>query len=211
MAKTQPSPLSALAVLLAVSALLPTPELAAQVGRTWGVTGGAVSARQIWSGAVETDYLTGIMVGVFTDVPIPVPGLSVRAELLYAQRGTLVSDPQAEGISDGRVRSHYLTFPLLLKVGYSIGPVSAYLVAGPTFEQILSTSTDGGVGEVLTEERQTVFNVSAGGGIGLELPRDLVAGFEIRITEGLTDSYAGDFVTMRNRSLEGLVRLGIPI
>jgi len=210
MTKVQPSPLSALAVLLAVGALLPTPELSAQVRGIWGVTGGGVSARQIWSGAAEADYLSGILVGIFTDVSIPLPGLSVRAEFLYTQRGTLVSDPQAEGISDGRVRSHYLTFPLLLKLGYSIGPVSAYLVAGPTFEQILSTSTDGDVGEVLTEERQTVFNVSAGGGIGLELPRDLVAGFEIRITEGLSDSYGGDFVTVRNRSLEMLVRLGRP-
>jgi hypothetical protein len=169
-----------------------------------------VSARQIWSGAVETDYLTGILMGVFADVDVPLPGLSVRAELLYTQRGTLVSDPQAEGFSDGRLRSHYLSFPLHVKVGYSIGPVSAYLFAGPTFEQLLSTSTDGGVGEVLTEERQTVVNVSAGGGIGVHLPRDLVAGFELRITEGLGDSYAGDFVTMRNRSVEVLARLGTP-
>lgn len=210
MTDPQRSPTSILALLLAVSALLPTPELSAQVDRTWGVTGGAVSARQIWSGAVETDYLTGILVGVFADVPIPVPGLSVRWELLYTQRGTLVSDPQAEGLSDARLRSHYLSLPLHLKVGHSLGPVSAYLFAGPTFEQLLSTSTEGGVGDVLREERQTVINVSAGGGIGLGLPRDLLAGFEVRITEGLGDSYAGDFVTMRNRSLEVLVRLGRP-
>ncbi len=210
MIRIQPSPLYALTLLLTASALFLAQELSGQVGRTWGVTAGRVSARQIWSGAAEADYLTGILVGVFADVPIPVPGLSVRWELLYTQRGTLVSDPQAEGISDARLRSHYVSLPLHLKVGHSLGPVSAYLFAGPTFEQLLSTSTDGGVGDVLREERQTVINVSAGGGIGLGLPRDLVAGLELRITEGLGDSYAGDFVTMRNRSLEVLVRLGIP-
>lgn len=210
MTKIQPSPLSALALLVAVSTLLPNPELSGQVSGTWGVTAGRVSARQIWSGAAETDYLTGILAGVFADVHIPVPGLSVRWELLYTQRGTLVSDPQAQGLSDARLRSHYLSLPLHLKVGHSLAPVSAYLFAGPTFEQLLSTSTDGGVGEVLREERQTVVNVSAGGGIGLQLPRSLIAGFELRITEGLGDSYAGDFVTMRNRSLEVLVRLGRP-
>jgi hypothetical protein len=210
MTETRHSHLSAVVVLLAVGALLPTPELSAQVTRTWGVTAGRVSARQIWSGADDTDYLTGILVGVFTDVHVPLPGLSVRAELLYTQRGTLVSDPQAEGLPEGRLRSHYMSVPLHLKAGYSIGPVSAYLFGGPTFEQLLSTSTDGGVGEVLREERQTVVNVSAGGGIGVQLPRDLVAGFELRVTEGLGDSYAGDFITMRNRSVEVLARLGTP-
>ena len=66
------------------------------------------------------------------------------------------------------------------------------------------------MGEVLREERQTVVNVAGGGGIGVQLPRALVAGFELRITEGLGDSYVGDFITMRNRSVEVLARLGIP-
>jgi hypothetical protein len=196
-------------LLLVATALLPASDLSGQTSRTWGITAGQVSARQIWSGPAETDYRTGIVVGAFLDVGIPIPGLSVRSELLYAQRGTLASDPQGEGFPEGRVRSHCLTFPLHLKASHSIGPLSAYLTGGPTFEQIISTTTDGEVGSVITEERPTVVNVSIGGGVAVRLPRSLVADVEVRLTEALGDAYAGRFVTMRSRSVEVLGRLGV--
>jgi hypothetical protein len=66
-----------------------------------------------------------------------------------------------------------------------------------------------GLESVILEERGVVVSATVGGGIGARLTDEYRAELEIRLTEGIGDAYQGHFITMRNRSIEALVRVGI--
>ena len=60
-------------------------------------------------------------------------------------------------------------------------------------------------------KKAVVFGVGVGGGVGAWLTPRLFGGVDLRLTEGLSDAYAGSFTDARNRSLEARVYVGVPI
>lgn len=198
-----------LGVAVTILAGLAPRNLTAQTPYTVGGVAGWVSSRQIWSGPAETDYLEGFLVGAFAEVKTPIALLSVRAEGHYVQRGTVVLREGSELDYDGVVRGHYLSAPIHLKVGRSLGPLSLSLLAGPTFEVLLHSRLSSGLESVILEEQGMVISATVGAGVGLQLTDERRVELKIRLTEGIGDAYQGHFVTMRNRSIEALLRVGV--
>ena len=198
--------------LLVAHAFFWLPPASGQVGRTVGFHLGQVRSHQIWSGSISTETANGFSLGVNVDVPTPVPFLSIRAELGYVGRGSVVwdevSDP--ERLAAANVRSHYLSIPIQGKVRFGLGPLSAFLFAGPTLDQLLETQCTQAFCQVLSEERPTVLSVGIGSGVSIDFRDRFRGDFEVRVTEGITDAYVATSSGIRYRSLEFLMRACIP-
>jgi hypothetical protein len=180
--------------------------------RGWyGLSAGQASSRQLWSGAFSTDRVSGVTVGAFADVQTPVSSLSVRAEVAYVRKGTTVQDEVSVEPGPSRVESDYLGFPVHVKATIRLGRLAGYVFGGPTIEQLLRTRCRSDACVALGEEKPTVMSVGVGCGIGLELTDGLRSEFEVRLTEGLSESYVGVAGGVRNRSVEFLGRLGLPL
>jgi hypothetical protein len=50
-----------------------------------------------------------------------------------------------------------------------------------------------------------------GAGIGVPVGDRVRPEIEVRMVRGLGDAYSGDFITVRNRSLEVVGRVGLPL
>ena len=198
---------TALAVpLLATWCVSARPALAQNVDRLTGVVAGLAESEQIWSPSVETDRRSGFVIGAFVDVRTPVTALRVRAEGAVARRGGLVLSDFRGGALDGEVQSDYLTFQLHAKVGGSVGPVHVFAAAGPGVDYLLQSREDAVLAQVLIEEHAAVMTAAAGVGVGVRAGT-FAAEVEGRWVRGLTDAYRGSSVTVRNRSVEWVVRV----
>ena len=200
-------------LLLLILALCLPQWLLAQTEATAGIVAGVTSSRQIWSGSGASAAAEGILLGVYVRVPTPLPHLAVRAEVAYAQRGGLISERelQADQPLSAQVRGHYLSFPIHLETSWEIGPMRLYAFGGPTLEQTLKTTADASVAQVMGVERATLFGVGYGAGLGGPLPGGLRGSLEVRGMEGISEAYYEGPVTIRNRSFEILMRVGVPI
>ena len=180
---------------------------------TVGVFLGSTSSLQLWTGSFASDRIQGFGLGVFVDVRTPVQFLSIRAEAGYAGRGGLVWDEvmDPEGAAEATLRGHYLSFPVHGKMAVGLGPISGYLFAGPTLDFLLDTGCSAEFCQAIREEKTTVFSVAGGVGLGVELGSRLRAGFELRLTEGISDAYLVNGDSARNRTTELLVRVGRPL
>ena len=200
-------------VLFGASLLAGVSSLEAQTQATRGLFLGRTSSRQVWSGAsrISTESAPGLSLGAYVDVQTPISFLSVRAELGYIQRGSLVWDDELDPdhTRSARVRSHNLSVPIQGKLGWELGPLSAYLVAGPTLDLLLDSGCSPEICPLLRDEKPTVFGVSVGGGMGMEVGNGIRTELEVRLTEGLGDAYLGEFgAGIRNRTVEVLLRVG---
>jgi len=200
-------------ILLSAAALafLVSP-LCGQIERTVGFHIGQVRSHQIWSGSISSEAAKGLTLGVNVDVPTPVSILSIRAELAYVGRSSQVWDQSndPERLATARITSHYLSFPILGKLRFKLGPASAYVLAGPTLDQLLETQCSQDLCRVLSDERPTVISITAGTGVSVDF-RELFRGdFEVRLTEGLSNAYVSNSTGIRFRSLEFLVRACFP-
>ena len=193
-------------------ALFLTLPAAGQTQRTVGFHLGQVRSHQLWTGPVSTETANGLSLGVNVDVPTPVSFLSIRAEFGYVGRGSVAwnGELDPDRLAAAEVRSHYLTIPILGKIWFRVGPVAVYVIGGPTFDQLLETQCTQDFCQVLAEERPTVLSVTAGSGVSVEFQSRFRGEFEVRLTEGLTDSYASSSSGIRFRSLEFLVRACFP-
>jgi len=197
---------------LAGQAVLWVPTASGQVQRTVGFHLGLARSRQIWTGPISTETADGISLGVNVDVPTPAPFLSIRAELGYVGRSSVVWDEEfdPERLATANVRSHYLSIPIQGKFRFRFGPVSLYLVAGPTIDQLLETQCTQALCRVLSEERPTVLSVGAGSGVSVDFRDRFRGDLEGRVTQGLTDAYVANSSGIRYRSMEFLIRACIP-
>jgi hypothetical protein len=186
--------------------------LHAQTEKTLGLFMGASSSRQLWTGAgrITTESAWGPSLGIYVDVQTPAPILSIRAELGYAQRGGLIWDEELDPdhTREARVKSHYLSVPILGKLTWELGRISPYLVLGPVMDVLLHTGCGVEVCPLFREESPTAYGVTLGGGLSTEVRDRIHAGLELRVMESLSEAYVGDGTQMRNRSLEILLRLG---
>jgi hypothetical protein len=183
-----------------------------QIQRTVGFHIGRVRAQQHWEGPFSTSQANGLAVGVNVDVPTPVRYLGVRAELGYLRRGSVVWDDALDPDREhpANVRSHYLSVPIQGKLDLRLGPGALYLVAGPTFDLLLETQCSQDLCRLLYDEHPMVFSLTLGAGASFDVRDTLRGEFEGRITEGLTDAYSSNSVSVQYRSIELLVRACIP-
>jgi hypothetical protein len=160
---------------------------------------------------VPTEKYRGLVLGAFVDAATPRSGLSIRAEGAYTERGgDAVLEVDGQPMTTG-LRMGYLTIAVHLKMSRALGPVRAHVALGPTIDQVLSRRLDPIASQVFEEETPLVFNVTVGGGLGVWVTERLFIGIDLRLTEGVSDAHDGDFITVRNRSVEGLLRVGIPL
>lgn len=199
--------------LLAVAGLLvAAPGARAQGdGALVGLVAGGARTTQLWRPPAPTEAYTGALVGAFADAPTSLRALSVRAEAAWVRRGGDV-ELQVDGVpSAGRIRADYLSVVVHARLGLAYGRVRAYVTAGPTLDQTLRTRLDPVLAQVLDVDTPVVFAVGVGAGIGVWLDGRAWLGADVRLTEGVGDAHAGGFTHARDRSLEAVVRLGVPL
>lgn len=201
----------ALLILVAEAFFFVSPS-SGQIQRTVGFHFGQVRSHQVWSGPISTETANGVTLGVNVDVPTPVSFLSIRAEIGYVGRGSVVWDKGLDphGLVASNVRSHYLSIPIQGKVRVRLGPASAYVFAGPSIDQLLETQCTQDLCRVLSEERPHVLNVTAGSGVSVDYRNRFRGEVEFRLTEGLTDAYLSPSSGVRYRSMEFLLRASLP-
>jgi hypothetical protein len=173
-----------------------------------GVTGGWNVNDGIWKPDAETETVGGVVLGGFVNAATSLSWFAVRAEILWTQRGLDVVDDA--GAPAGSVRADYLTFALHARAATNVGPVRFHIAAGPTVDQTLQRRVDAQLGPALNREVGTAFGVHGGVGAGFTVADRYRIELEARWFEGLSDAHAGDFLSVRNRSLELLTRVGIP-
>lgn len=190
-----------------------TTPLCGQALPTVGLSLGRVSARHLWNRSTSTtEARTSLLVGAFVEVPTTTGVLAVRAEAHYLRRRSrvvLAAAPEVGGVVEGGVRGSYLSFPIHLKLGVSVGPLGLHASIGPTFELPLGSTIDPVLVQILSEEATTVVGVAAGAGGSVRVADRYLLELEARVTETLNDSYTGPFIGVRSRSVEVLARVGV--
>ena len=201
----------ALLAVFALVAAFPRPVSAQGDGTVVGIVIGQATTTQLWKPTVPTEKYRGLVLGAFVDAATPRSGLSIRAEGAYTERGgDAVLEVDGQPMTTG-IRMGYLTIAVHLKMSRALGPVRAHVALGPTIDQVLSRRLDPIASQVFEEETPLVFNVTVGGGLGVWVTERLFIGVDLRLTKGVSDAHDGDFITVRNRSVEGLLRVGIPL
>jgi hypothetical protein len=207
-----------LALLLAMAPLTPSTGLAQSQPRPTGATEPTVlgivvgynRSEGLWTPESESESVGGVMLGGFVNAKTPVSWFSVRAELLWVQRGNdVMGSIEGEPLVGG-VRSDYVTISVHPRASVGVGPIRLHVAAGPTLDQLISSRLDTTLGSAALADVGTVFGVGAGVGIGATVGRRYRVEVEGRVFEGLGDAYSGDFVAMRHRSYELVARVGIP-
>ena len=181
----------------------------AQMAR-FGVVVGRTTSDQLWTPSVGTASRDGYLAGGFAEVGLSGMSVSVRVEGDYVQRGAIVERDTEGAPVAGEIRTEYLSFALHVKLSKSIGPLSVHIALGPTMDQLLRNRSTPVLEQVLYEKKTTSLGIGLGGGFSLHLFDKLIPEFDIRLTEGLSPAYVGSFTTVRNRSLEFLLRFGVP-
>ena len=171
---------------------------------------GASANEQEWSPTAEVERVTGFVVGAFLDAATQVSGFSILAEGALTQRGGDVVD-SGTAVVEGAVRTDYLSVSVRAKLATAVGPARVHAAAGPAFENVLRSRVSPGFETILEREGRSVFGVLLGAGVDVGIGQGRRVGMEARLFDGLGDAYDGDFVSVRNRSWEAVVRFGIPI
>ena len=195
------------ATLLLVWAAGAVPVRAQNTGRLNGVYGGRAESDLLWSTPVETSPRPGFLLGAFVDVRTPIPRLRVRAEGGFARRGGFVSTDTRGNPLDGEVSGDYLHFGVEAKLSVSLGPLHAFGAAGPGLDYLVRSREDPVLAQVFADKRGTILTAGAAAGAGLTVGRRWVVEAEARLTRGLTEAYSGAGLSVRNRSVEWVLRL----
>lgn len=195
------------ATLLLVWAAGAVPVRAQNTGRLNGVYGGRAESDLLWSTPVKTSSRPGFLLGAFVDVLTPIPRLRVRAEGGFARRGGFVSTDTRGNPLDGEVSGDYLHFGVEAKLSVSLGPLHAFGAAGPGLDYLVRSREDPVLAQVFADKRGTILTAGAAAGAGVTVGRRWVVEAEARLTRGLTEAYAGAGLSVRNRSLEWVLRL----
>ncbi len=174
-----------------------------------GIVAGWAVNDGIWKPEADTETVGGIVLGAFGQAATPLSWFAVRAEILWSQRGLDVVD--GAGAPAGSVRADFLGFALHARAFRALGPVRLHLAAGPTVDQTLQRRVDSALTPALNREVGPTFGVHIGAGLGVTVADRYRVELETRWLEGLSDAHAGDFLSARNRSLEFLTRVGIPL
>lgn len=209
LALTTACPLLALAAatLLAAS---PSPAEGQGPPSTAGVVVGYSATEQLWEPEAEVERVGGLVVGAYLNAATPREWLTVLAEGTYTQRGGDVIAGGTGGV-EGAVRSDYLTASVRPQIRAGAGRLRLHAAAGPAVDILVRSRLAPGFESVLANEGSMVFGLMAGAGVDVGVGGGRVVGVEGRIFEGLSEAYSGDFVSLRNRSWQVVVRFGISL
>lgn len=198
------------ALMLVASSSPAQAQLALEEPTIVGVVVGYSTTTGVWKPASVSEKKAGGIVGAFINAATPVPWFSIRVEGTISQRNSDVTADSGGATLRGGLRTDYISFAVHPRVSYALGPVRIHAAAGPTVDQIIRGRLDPNLRSVLNRESSTVFGVGASAGLGATIAGRYRVELEARVYEGLSDAYSGDFVQMRNRSMEFVTRVGIP-
>lgn len=191
-------------LLVSSSLLLGANDAQAQGMRAVGGFAGWVEGRQLISRQDPSDTRSGLMAGVFIDVATNAPWLDVMAEAYLVQRGGSVpiGDLMAE------VEADYLAVAVLPKVRFGLGPVSAFIYAGPNLDYHLRTKAGGQLADVYRKMAPQVFGVALGGGLELNVGATGSLRIELRHDEQLTEAFPDAPTDVHHRTKAIVIRYG---
>lgn len=193
-------------IAVVVALVLVTSPAHAQYIRGVGVQAGHVESKQIVSNGEDSGTRSGLLGGAFVDVQTPLPVLSVLAEASYVQRGG--SFGAAGSSQGGDVEADYLSLTVAPELHLDIGPVGAFVYAGPTGEASLRTQYAPDLAAAYRNPAGLAVSATAGGGVELRLLQAWTFRLEARVVEGLSAAFTGDAGEFKHRSSEFLVRVG---
>ena len=178
-------------------------------GSIVGVVGGWVANEQVWRSEYETESVGGAQLGGFLNAATPVPWFRMRAEFMWTQRGGSVTGQINGDPLVGETRTDYLTVGVQPRLSTRLGPVEAFVAAGPMLEVVLRNRFSSELGVAL-QEVSTAYGAGAGVGLAARVAGALRAEVEVRVFEGLGDAYEGNFISAKNRSFGIVARIGRP-
>jgi len=183
-----------------------------QESRTFGIQAGRTRSELLWDGPDGTGMASGVTVGMALQVQTPLSYFSVRPELAYVQRGTVVREAVEDpaGRPQVRARSHYLSLSILGRLAARFWKTSFYVLAGPTVDHLLETECSADLCQLFLDERPSVLAVTVGMGGALAVGDGVEGDLEIRLSEGLTEAYRMTRFGARYRSIELILRTRFP-
>ncbi len=198
----------------AIMLLLAANPANAQLMRSYGVKLGAVAANETWTNngyTWDTKNRWGFTVAAFADVPF-FRFFSAQGEMQFTQKGMDYSVPAttpSRPVGPGEYRTisptiDYISIPLLAKFKIPSGPLTPYILIGPRFDFLISSSPDG-LDAVVNNFDKMDYGLTVGAGVELDslFPFGILA--EVRYNPNSYDSYQSDFTTVKNRSIDFLV------
>jgi hypothetical protein len=189
-------------------------DLYPQALRHWGVKAGASFANQSYEYqdegfSISPDRRWGFDLGVFAEF-LTLPTISILGELHYVQKGSTFEvavtgpdSPYILGFATADVRDDYLSIPLMAKLRLESDQFIPYFVAGPRLDILIGQARDPeqSTADYVIPEAGATFGLGAE--FLLEPPTALIV--EVRYAPNFTNAYEGEFVDIRNESLEMLV------
>ncbi len=173
-----------------------------------GAFAGYGSTDGIWKPDAVTTSVGGVILGAFLDAPTMKSWLSIRVEGAWVQRGSNVSSVAGDTQLAGGIRTDAFALGIHTKYVVALGPADLHLAVGPTIDQIVRVRLDAPLRPALNRPVSTLFGATAGIGVTGVLREQYRVGLEGRLYEGLGDTRSGDFLQMRHRSFELVLRVG---
>jgi len=197
--------LRTLSVLLVSSSILFwAHDAQAQGLRAVGGFAGWVEGRQVIGRQGPSDTRSGLMGGAFIDVATNASWLDVMAEAYLVQRGGNVPLDSLTA----EVQVDYLAFAVLPKVRFELGPLSAFVYAGPNLDYHLRTRAGGELADVYRQFSPMVFGVAFAGGLEIDVGESGSLRLELRHDEQLTGAFPDAPTDVHHRSNAIVLRYG---
>lgn len=201
---------------LAIVTVFAVTELKAQIITAVGVKAGLTESNQRWSSpnfqpkwhdrpggrvGLFAEFLKNRVFRIITEVNFSEKGMQDKQPVTFNN-----SEPaDAFIIKDNRL--DYLSFNLLYKFQYSGRSVVPYMVFGPRFDVLLDERVSQFFALSYDGLESTVFGLSAGGGVELELRPTVHLLAEVRYDHDFTSSVKFETLTIKNKSLDFQVGL----
>ncbi len=162
----------------------------------------------------------GMIFGI--DLILPMGGMGLNLGGAWSQKGVndFITDPvTAENVAV-LLDLRYIEVPLHIRVPVaSTGPVSLYLVLGPTFGFQIGCDVVAGLSAAEDcadfangpDFKKTDISGTAGLGISFGLGGLLYAGFDVRVSTGMTSISNISTNSLRNRSFTAKTHIGLAI
>ena len=173
-----------------------------------GLVVGYASNEQIWKPSVPAEGKGGVVLGGFLNAATSVGWLSIYVDGTWVQRGGDVAGTVQGQDVVGGLRADLLSFSIRPRANLPLGGARVFIAAGPAVDQSIRVRKDAGLTQVLDNEVASSIGVGFGGGIGATINERFALELEARLFEGLGDAASGPFVSVRNRALEVVGRVG---
>ncbi len=204
------------AIIFALTALSVEGQLEFSGGMNLSQLSGALGG----SNLQEAGNRAGMVFGIDLIIPVGGPGLSLGAD--WSQRGVedIVTDPATQQADARLIDLQYIEIPLHVRVPVmSAGPTTVNLVLGPTFGfqigcEVASDLSAAQKCADLTngpDLKETDIGATAGLGLSFGLGGIVYAGFDVRVTTGLTSISNISANSLRNRTFTAQTHIGFGI